>query len=97
MPRRSAQDELEAAFRDLRGAIHAADGHTALAALERGPAIDTLQYSGDGVLLALARGVASAVELAAREVRALRDRIVDGDEDLCAEIEAAFTASPARP
>jgi hypothetical protein len=79
---------VEAAFRDLRGAVYTADGRAAMNAIERRPDLDTLQYVGDGLRLAIAQGVVGAARRAGQHIRALRDRDLDGDEDLAIELEA---------
>lgn len=42
-------DPVEAAFRDLRGAVYTADGRAAMTAIEGRPDLDALQYVGDGL------------------------------------------------
>ena len=59
-----------------------------MAAIERMPDLDTLQYVGDGLRLALTQGVPHAAERAGMHVGRLRDRDLDGDEDLALELEA---------
>jgi len=88
MSDRPILDPVEGTFRDLRGAVYAADGRAAMVAIERRPDLDTLQYVGDGVLLALAQGVTGAARRAALHITALRSRDLDGDEDLAIELEA---------
>jgi hypothetical protein len=88
MSNRPIPDPVEAAFRDLRGALYTGDGHAAMAAIERGPDLDTVQYTGDSLLLALAHGVTGAARRAREHLAALRDQDLDGDEDLAIELEA---------
>jgi hypothetical protein len=95
MSNRPNLDPVEADFRDLRGAIYSGDGRAAMAAIERRPDLDTLQYVGDGLRLALAQGVPSAAGRAGEYVGALRDRDLDGDEDLASELEAMLGLAPA--
>jgi len=87
MSDRPSLDPLEATFRELRGAVNTGDGRAAMAAIERRPDLETLQYAGDGLRLALAQGVAGAALRAAGHIAALRDRDLDGDEDLALELE----------
>jgi hypothetical protein len=65
MSNRPILDAVEAAFRDLRGTLYAADGRAAVTALEGRPDLDTLQYVGDGLLLALAQRVTGAARTSA--------------------------------
>jgi hypothetical protein len=90
MSNRPIPDPVEATFRDLRGAVYTGDGRAAMAAIERGPDLETLQYVGDGLRLALAQGVAGAATGAGAHVAALRNRDLDGDEDLAIELEAVL-------
>lgn len=87
MSNRPIPDPIEATFRDLRGAIYTADGHAAMTAIDRRPDLDTLQYVGDGLLLALAQGVTGAARRVGEHIAALRDRDLEGDEDLALELE----------
>ncbi len=95
MSNRPIPDAVEAAFRDLRGAVYAADGRAAVTAIEGRPDLDTLQYVGDGLLLALAQSVTGAARRAGKHIAALRDRDLDGDEDLAIELEAMLGRGPA--
>lgn len=100
MSNRQILDPVEATFHDLRGAVYAADGHAAMSAIERRPDLHTLHYVGDGLRLALAQGVTGAARRAGEHIAALRNRDLDGDEDLAIELEAALgpmcrTNSPA--
>lgn len=88
MSNRPILDPVEATFRDLRGALYAGDGPAAMAAIERRPDLDALQCVGDGLLLALAQGVTDAALRAGEHIAALRNRDLDGDEDLAIELEA---------
>lgn len=88
MSNRTVPDPVEATFRDLRGAVYAGDGHAAMTAIEREPDLDTLQYVGDGLRLALAQDVTGAARRAGEHIPALRNRDLDGDEDLAIELEA---------
>lgn len=88
MSNRPIPDPVETAFRDLRGALYTGDGRAAMAVIERRPDLDTLQYVGSGLLLALAQGVTGAAQQAGMNITALRDRDLDGDEDLAIELEA---------
>ena len=90
MSNRPILDPVEATFRDLRGAVHTGDGRAAMAAIERRSDLDTLQYVGDGFRLALAQGVTSAALRAREHIVALRNRDLDGDEDLAIELEAVL-------
>lgn len=90
MSNRPIPDPVEATSRDLRGALYTGDGRTALAAIERRPDLATLQYVGDGLLLALAQEVPGAAQQAGTNITALRNRDLDGDEDLAIELEAAL-------
>lgn len=95
MSNRSLPDPVEASFRDLRGALYTGDGPAALAAIERRPDLDTFQYVGDGLLLGLVHGVTGAAERASEHISLLRDRGLDGDEDLAVELEAMLGLTPA--
>ena len=88
MSNRPIPDPVEATFRDLRGAVYTADGRAAMTAIERRPDLDTLQYAGDGLLLALVQGVTGTARRAAPHIAVLRNRDLDGDEDLAIELEA---------
>ena len=88
MSNRPISDPVEAAFRALCGALYSGDGRASIAAIERRPDLDTLQYVGDALRLALAQGVPEAAERAGMHVGRLRDRDLDGDEDLALELEA---------
>jgi hypothetical protein len=88
MSNRPDPDPVEATFRDLRGAVYIANGRASMTAIERRPDLDTLQYVGDGLLLALAQGVTGAARRAGQHIAALRNRQLDGDEDLAIELEA---------
>ena len=90
MSNRPILDPVEATFRDLRGAVYTGDGRAAMAAIERRSDLDTLQYVGDGFRLALAQGVTSAALRAREHIVALRNRDLDGDEDLAIELEAVL-------
>jgi hypothetical protein len=87
MSDRPSLDPLEATFREPRGAVYTGDGRAAVAAIERWPDLETLQYAGDGLRVALAQGVTGAALRAAGHIAALRDRDLDGDEDLALELE----------
>lgn len=87
MTNRRMPDPVETAFRDLRGALYNGDGRVAMAVIERRPDLDTVQYVGDGLRLALAQGVTGAEKRAGEHIAALRDRGLDGDEDLAVELE----------
>ncbi len=95
MSNRPIPDPVEAIFRDLRGAVYAGDGRAAMAAIERRSDLDTLQYVGDGLRLALAQGVTGAALRAGEHIAALRNRDLDGDEDLAIELEAVLGLVPA--
>jgi Uncharacterised protein family (UPF0158) len=88
MSNRPIPDPVEATFRDLRGAVYTADGRAAMTAIDRRPDLDTLQYVGDGLRLALAQGVTGAKARAGKHIALLRNRDLDGDEDLAIELEA---------
>jgi hypothetical protein len=88
MSNRPIPDPVEAAFRDLCGAIYAGDGRAAMAAIERRQDLETLQYIGDGLLLALVQDVTGAEQRAGDHIAALRDRDLEGDEELAIELEA---------
>lgn len=88
MSNRPIPDPVEATFRDLRGAFHTCDGQAAMSAIERRPDLDALQCVGDGLRLALAHGVTGAARRAGGHMAALRNRDLDGDEDLAIELEA---------
>ena len=88
-------DAIEAAFRDLRGAVYTADGRAAMTAIEGRPDLDALQYVGDGLRLAFAQGVTGAAGRARQHIVALRNRDLDGDEDLAVELEAMLGHVPA--
>jgi hypothetical protein len=90
MSNRPIPDPLEAAFRDLRGAVYTGDGRAAMAAIERRSDLDTLQYVGDGLRLGLAQGVTGTALRAGEHIAALRNRDLDGDEDLAIELEAVL-------
>jgi len=90
MSNRPIPDPVEVTFRDLRGALYAGDGRAAMAAIEHRSDLDTLHYIGDGLLLALAQGVPGAALRAGEHAATLRNRALDGDEDLAIELEAAL-------
>ncbi len=90
MSNRPIPDPVEATFRDLCRAVYTGDGRAAMAAIERGSDLDSLQYVGDGLRLALAQGVTGAALRAEEHIAALRNRDLDGDEDLAIELEAAL-------
>ncbi len=90
MSNRPIPDPVEATFRDLRGALYTGDGRAAMAAIERRLDLETLQYVGDGLRLALAQNVTGAAQQAGEHITALRNRDLDGDEDLAIELEAAL-------
>ena len=90
MSNRPIPDPVEATLRDLRGALYAGDGRAAMAAIERAPDLAALQYVGDGLRLALAQGVTGAVLRAGEHAATLRNRDLDGDEELAIELEAAL-------
>ena len=90
MSNRPVPDPVEATFRDLCGGVYTGDGRAAMAAIERRPDLDTLQYIGDGLLLALVQDVTGAAQRAGEHIAALRDRDLDGDEDLAIELEAVL-------
>ena len=48
MSNQPVPDPVEATFRDLRGAVYTGDGRTAMAAIQRRPDLDTLQYIAPG-------------------------------------------------
>jgi len=77
------------AIQALREAVYTRDGASVVAVL-RGRLIDeALQLAGDGLLDAIAQGVAGAAELAAQCAAALREREWWGDEELADQLEAA--------
>lgn len=88
MSNRPIPDPVEATFRDLRGAVYTGDGPGAMTAIEHRPDLDTLQFVGDGLRLALAQGVTGAARRAGEQIAALRNRDLEGDEDLAIELEA---------
>lgn len=47
MSNRRIQDPVEATFRDLRGAVYAADGHAAMAAIKRRPGLHAFHRVAD--------------------------------------------------
>ena len=79
----------------LRSAIFDADGRRIVVALSKGPWDDLLQLAGDGLLLALAQGVAGAPDLARRCAEQLRERAREGDNDLALQLDAALGDRPA--
>lgn len=95
MSNRPIPDPIETALRDLRGALYTGDGPAAMAAIEHRPDLDTLQYVGDGLRLALAQDVTGAALRAGEHIAALRNRDLDGDEDLAIELEAMLRLVPA--
>ncbi|MEU1165563.1 hypothetical protein ABZ372_35940, partial [Streptomyces sp. NPDC005921] len=72
----------EDGLRALRGALHAQDGATLLAALRRGPVREVPQLAGDGVAGAAAQGLPGVAEMAALFLGALQERGFRGDEAL---------------
>lgn len=90
MSKQPTLDPEEARFRDLRGAIYSGDSRAALAAIESAPGLDSPQYIGDGLLMALSQGIPGVATRAAEHVAALRNRDLEGDEDLALELEAAL-------
>jgi Uncharacterised protein family (UPF0158) len=97
MSKQSILDPAEARFRDLRAAIYGGDGRGAPAAIESRSDLETLQYVGDGLLMAVSQGIPGVETRAAEHVAALRRRDLEGDEDLALELEAALglTQAPA--
>ncbi|MDX3638623.1 UPF0158 family protein [Streptomyces sp. MB09-02B] len=79
----------EGGLRALRGALHAQDGVTLLAALRRGPVREVLQLAGDGVAGTAAQGLPGAAEMAALFLGALQERGFRGDEELADRLRAA--------
>jgi hypothetical protein len=90
MSRQSTLDPAEVTFRDLRGAIYGGDGRAALTAIESASDPDSLQYVGDGLLMAVSQGIPGVETRAAEHVAALRRRDLEGDEDLALQLEAAL-------
>lgn len=88
MSNRPIPDPVEATFRDLRRAVYAGDGLAAMAVIDHRPDLDTLQHAGDGLRLARAQGVTGAAPRAGEHIALLRNRDLDGDEDLAIELEA---------
>ncbi len=79
----------------LRGAIFDADDRLVVVALSKGPWDGLLQLAGDGLLLALAQGVAGAPGLARRCAEQLRQRSWEGDDDLALQLDVALGDRPA--
>lgn len=78
----------EDVLRELRGAIHRDDGESVVAWLADRSWGDLLQHAGDGLLVALAEGVAGAPERATACAEALRARGWTGDDELADQLEA---------
>lgn len=89
MSNRPIPDPADVIFREVIGALFARDGDAALAAIELAD-LDALQYVGDGLLMALSQGNPGVETRVAEHVAALRNRDLDGDEDLALELEAAL-------
>jgi hypothetical protein len=83
------------AVAELRGAVYRAEGEAVLPALRGRPLEPILQKAGDGLLVAVAQGIAGAPEAAARCAELLRERWWEGDEDLAVQLEAALGSGPA--
>jgi hypothetical protein len=74
---------------ELRGAVFRGDG--SVVDLVRGRLTDdTLQLAGDGLLEAVAHGVAGAAELALQCAASLRERAGKGDDELADQLQAAM-------
>ncbi|WP_426569071.1 UPF0158 family protein [Streptomyces canus] len=84
-----AEGWVEDGLRALRGALHAQDGVTLLAALRRGPVREVLQLAGEGVAGTAAQGLPGAAEVAALFLGALQERGFRGDEELADRLRAA--------
>lgn len=83
------------AVAELRGAVYRGDGQAVVDALVGRGLEDVLQMAGDGLLVALSRGVPGARERATTCAALLRERSIPGDEELADQIEAALGSRPA--
>ena len=79
----------------LRSAIFDADGQRVVVALSQARWDELPQLAGDGLLVALAQGVAGATELARRCAEQLRERAWEGDDDLADQLDVALGDRPA--
>lgn len=84
-----AKEWDEDGLRAVRGALHAQDGVSLLAALRHGPVREVLQLAGDGVAKAAARELPGAAEMAALFLGALQERGFRGDEELADRLRTA--------
>jgi hypothetical protein len=75
---------------DLRGAVARGDGAGVLAALGQLELSDVAQLAGEGLLVALAQGVAEAPDEAKRCITTLRARGWEGDDELAALLAATL-------
>jgi hypothetical protein len=83
------------AVAELRGAVYRGDGQAVVDALRERGLEDVLQMAGDGLLVALSKGVSEVREPAARCAALLRERSDSGDEELADQLEAALGFRPA--
>ncbi len=82
--------------RELRAAVFTANGEDLVSLLQSGPwPGHAIQLIGDGLLAALAQGVAGVRDLALDCVTELRERDWDGDEELTTALIARLGAGPA--
>ncbi len=85
--------------RQLRMVVYQGDGAAIVATVEEEAGEgavpgDALQLVGDGLCAALAQHATGADRLAASCARALRERDLDGDDDLADQLEAALGHKP---
>jgi hypothetical protein len=83
------------AVAELRGAVFRGDGQAVVDALRGRGLEDVLQMAGDGLLVALSKGVSEAREPAAKCAALLRERSDSGDEELADQLEATLGFRPA--
>jgi Uncharacterised protein family (UPF0158) len=86
--------DIEAAWRNLTGAVARRDGPAALAAVGPGQRLGLLQNAGPAALVALGHDEPDAGTAAAGLAEALTARGWDGDNVLAELITATVTASP---
>jgi hypothetical protein len=82
------------AVAELRGAVYRGDGQAVVDALRGRVLEDVLQMAGDGLLVALSKGIPEAREPAARCAALLREASDSGAEDLADQLEAALGLQP---
>src|SRR6266511_2335916 len=83
------------AVAELRGPSTGRSARRCSGPFEAGRMEPILQIAGNGLLVAMAQGMAGAREACARCAVLLRERCWDGDKDLAGQLEGALGAGPA--